>query len=59
MKLRYVIDSVRRRSPIAVKIALQIAGRMGGKAGSPQSVGGLFNVMKGTSMLCLAWCIVE
>jgi hypothetical protein len=37
----FVIGSVRMRSPVAVKIALLIAGRIGGKAGSPKSVGGL------------------
>jgi hypothetical protein len=36
-----VIGSVRMRPPVAVKIALLIAGRIGGKAGSPKSVGGL------------------
>ena len=33
--------SERMRSPVAVKIALQTAGRIGGSAGSPRPVGGL------------------
>jgi hypothetical protein len=36
-----VIGGVRMHSPVAVKIALLIAGRIGGKASSPKSVGGL------------------
>jgi hypothetical protein len=37
---------VRMRSPVAVKIALQIAGTIGGKAGSPSPVGGLLDFRK-------------
>ena len=34
------------RSPVAVKIALAIVGRIGGNAGSPNPVGGWLDFMK-------------
>jgi hypothetical protein len=50
LKPCFVIGNVRMRSPVAVKIALLIAGRIGGKAGSPNPVGGLLVFRKWTSM---------
>jgi short chain dehydrogenase len=46
----FVIGNVRMRSPVAVKIALLTAGKIGGKAGSPNPVGGLLDFRKWTSM---------
>ena len=37
-------------SPVALKIALQMAGAKGGKAGSPNPVGGLLDWIKCTSI---------
>ena len=37
----FASGSERMRSPVAAKIALQTAGRIGGSAGSPRPVGGL------------------
>lgn len=45
-----VKGSVWIRSPVALKIALQTAGRMGGKPGSPRPFGVLFVLTKCTSM---------
>ena len=41
LKPCFVIGIVRIRSPVAVNIALQTAGRIGGNAGSPRPVGAL------------------
>ena len=50
LKPCFVIGIVRMRSPVAVKIALQTAGRIGGRAGSPKPVGGLLVFRKWTSI---------
>jgi hypothetical protein len=50
LKPCFVIGNVRMRSPVAVKIALLTAGKIGGKAGSPNPVGGLLDFRKWTSM---------
>jgi hypothetical protein len=42
------MGSVRIRSPVAEKIALVAAGRIGSKAGSPNPVGGLLVFEKWT-----------
>jgi len=50
LKPCFVIGIVRMRSPVAVKIALQPAGRISGNAGLLSSVGGLLDFRKCTSM---------
>ncbi len=42
--------SLRMRRPVAVKIALQTAGKTGGNAGSPNPVGGNSVLLKWTSI---------
>src|ERR1700688_2703388 len=44
------IGTERTRSPVISKIALQIAGRTGGSAGSPKPVGGFAVCRKWTSI---------
>ena len=50
LKPCFVIGIVRMCSPVAVKTALAIAGRIGGKAGSPNPVGDLLDLIQCTSM---------
>ena len=50
LKPCFVIGSVRIRSPVAAKIAFAAAGMIGGKAGSPNPVGGLLVFRKCTSI---------
>ena len=50
LKPCFVIGIVRMRSPVAVKIALQTAGRIGGNAGSPKPVGELLDLIQCTSI---------
>lgn len=50
LKPCFVIGSVRMRSPVAVNIALQTAGKIGGREGSPKPVGGLLDFTQCTSM---------
>ena len=50
LKPCFVIGMVRMRSPVAVKTALAIAGKIGGSAGSPNPVGELSDFRKWTSM---------
>ncbi len=50
LKPCFVMGIVRIRSPVAAKIALAVAGMMGGKAGSPNPVGGLLVFRKYTSI---------
>ena len=46
----FAIGRDRMRVPVAAKIALQMAGAKGGRAGSPSPVGGFVPSMKCTSM---------
>ena len=41
------------RSPVAVKIALHTAGKIGGNEGSPKLVGALWDFTQCTSMGCV------
>jgi len=50
LKPCFVIGIVLMRSPVAVKTAFAIAGRIGGNAGSPNPVGELLDLIQCTSM---------